>query len=280
MAGAVEWAAGQVGSAVVTVGELTGGMTSTMLALTHDDGTESVLRLIDREPWRTRGEGLAAREHETQVELAGTDVPAPRSLGLDAAGEACGAPGHLMTLVPGVTDDDRVDDASLGTLSEALAAVHTVVPSVAAREYESWAWEAKYVVPAWAEHPTAWEAAFDLLRAEPPAYEPTFIHRDFQLRNVLWTDDRVTGVVDWVETSTGPAWLDVAHCATNIALHRSPERAEAFVAAYTAVTGRVGDPYWEVMDAVGFLPPPGRDPMFTDPDQLRRLEQHLVARLR
>jgi hypothetical protein len=35
---------------------------------------------------------------------------------------------------------------------------------------------------------------------------------------VLWLGGRVTGVVDWVETSIGPAWLDVAHCSTNLAI--------------------------------------------------------------
>ena len=33
----------------------------------------------------------------------------------------------------------------------------------------------------------------------------------------LWSEGRVTGLVDWVETSTGPADLDVAHCASRLA---------------------------------------------------------------
>jgi hypothetical protein len=30
------------------------------------------------------------------------------------------------------------------------------------------------------------------------------------------------------------------------------------------------------MDVLGFLPPPGREPMFDDPTQLARLEEHLA----
>jgi hypothetical protein len=40
--------------------------------------------------------------------------------------------------------------------------------------------------------------------------------------DVLFTDTddgpRISGVVDWVETSWGPADLDVAHCSTNLVL--------------------------------------------------------------
>ncbi len=136
--------------------------------------------------------------------------------------------------------------------------------------------EEKLVVPAWAERPAAWEAAFELLRTPPPPYEPVFLHRDFAMRNVLWDDGQVSGVVDWVETSTGPAWLDVAHASTNLALRHGEGPAEAFASAYADLTGSRGDAYWDVMDVVGFLPPPGDEPFSTEPEQLRRLEAHLV----
>ena len=121
------------------------------------------------------------------------------------------------------------------------------------------------------------EAAFALLRTEPPAYEPCFIHRDFALRNVLWSGDEITGVVDWVETSIGPAWLDVAHCSSNIAVRQGNGPADAFAEAYAATTGREPQPYFDVMDLVGFLPPPGLPPIWSDPAMLVRLEERLVA---
>ena len=57
-----------------------------MLALTTARGERAVLRLMTKEPWRTHGAELTTREHETQLLLAGTDVPAPRSIALDADG--------------------------------------------------------------------------------------------------------------------------------------------------------------------------------------------------
>ena len=275
MRAAVAWAEATLGP-VTRVEELSGGWTSTILALSAESGP-AVLRLMTNEPWRTHGEELTTRESDVQRMLAGTAIPAPRTLALDATGASCGHPAHLMTLVPGHVSLDRTDAASLGTIAELLAAIHDVTPTAEVREYQSWAWEAKFVVPDWASSPALWEAAFDVLRSPVPGFEPTFLHRDFQPRNLLWTDDAITGVVDWPETSIGPAWLDVAHCATNLAILHGSGVADAFADGYVAVTGRTAQPYFDVMDVVGFLPPPGKKSLITDPTQLANLEARLAA---
>ena len=172
-----------------------------------------------------------------------------------------------MTLLPGHVDLDRVDDGEPETLAQVLAAIHDLRPAVRPRTYQSWAWSAKYVVPDWADDRAAWERAFAVLEQDPPPYDGTFLHRDFQPRNVLWTGPDLTGIVDWVETSWGPAWLDVAHCRTNLALQHGVEVADRFGAAYGALTGRVPAPYFDVMDVVGLLPPPGRRAFITDPGE-------------
>jgi aminoglycoside phosphotransferase (APT) family kinase protein len=248
-----------------------------MLALTTVRGDRAVLRLMTNEPWRTHGAELTTREHETQVMLADTDVPAPRSIALDADGALAGEAAHVMTLLPGAVDLDRTSDADLEALARMLAQIHDVRPDVRPRPYQSWAWPAKYVVPEWAREPSAWQRAFAILGEGPPAYEGTFLHRDFQPRNVLWTGPDVTGIVDWVETSWGPAWLDVAHCRTNLAIRHGTEVAHRFGAAYQRVTGREPQPHFDVMDVVGFLPPPGRRAFVTEPGERARLEAHLVG---
>jgi len=260
--------------------ELHGGLTSTMLALSNGSGDGSVLRLMTREPWRTHGASLTTREHEIQEMLVATAVPAPRSRALDAEGRFCGVPAHLMSLLPGRVELDRVDERSLDLLAGALHAIHRVSPTIEVRAYQSWAWEAKYVVPPWASDPGLWEDAFALLRTDPPDSEPCFLHRDFQPRNVLWSGGRISGVVDWVETSIGPAWLDVAHCSTNIAVRHGTEGADAFAAAYVARTGAVPQPYFDVMDIVGFLPPPGRQSFVSAADERERLEGRLRGVMR
>ncbi|HSE46556.1 MAG TPA: phosphotransferase [Gemmatimonadales bacterium] len=74
--------------------------------------------------------------------------------------------------------------------------MHDVRPSEPFRGYQSWAWEAKWVVPGWTRHPALWQRAFDVLAEGPPTYDPCFLHRDFGHRNLLWREGAVSGVVD------------------------------------------------------------------------------------
>lgn len=276
---ALTWASGTTGP-FTRVSELSGGWTSTMLALATGSGDELVLRLMTREPWRSHGPALTTRECDIQQMLSRTPVPAPHSRALDAYGRECGFPAHLMSLLPGQVDLDRVDEVSLDRLADLLATIHEISPTIEVRTYQSWAWEAKYTVPPWARDADLWEEAFALLRTDAPDYEPCFIHRDFQPRNVLWSDDRVSGVVDWVETSIGPAWLDVAHCCTNLGIGHGSETADLFAASYIARTGRKPQPYFDVMDIVGFLPPPGKEGFIKAKAERRRLEERLSSVMR
>ena len=233
---ALDWAGSAAGSPVASHERLEGGMTSRMLRLGHRDGSESVLRLMTNEPWRTHGAELTAREHAAQVFLAGTDVPAPTSIALDADGAACGVAAHLMSRLPG-RPRSEVDPDGLRAMAGLLATIHAQRPAEPFRAYQSWAWEAKWVVPSWTQHPDSWRRAFEVLAGPEPAYEPTFLHRDFGHRNLLWSDGVISGVVDWVETSTGPAWLDAAHAASNLAVMVGTEPAAAFLEEYAALAG-------------------------------------------
>lgn len=273
---AIAWAESITGSSIAGWVQLPGAMTSTMLALTDESGGRSVLRLMTNEPWRAHGAALTRREQSAQRVLATTLVPAPISLGLDPDGVAAGVSAHLMSRMPGAPVA-HVDDALLAAMSAMLTTIHDVQPAEPFRIFESWAWEAKWTVPEWTRHPVSWQNAFELLAADPPAYCPTFLHRDFSHRNLLWDGSVISGVVDWVETSTGPAWLDVGHAATNLAIGFGPGSAEDFLAAHAAEVGEGPEVYWLIMDAVGFLPPPGRAPMFSANGDLARLDDWLHA---
>ena len=273
---AVGWAGRAVGRPVRDVTPLTGGMTSRMLRLTHDRGEDSVLRLVTEEPWIRHGAELARREADTQLALAASHVPAPRSLGLDADGEHAGYAAHLMSWLPGDADAMRGDDEAVEAMAELLAAIHDVRIEPMQREFQSWAWPAKWVVPGFARDPRTWQRAFDALAEGNPPWERCFLHRDFGPHNLLWSGDRISGVVDWVETSSGPAWLDVAHGAANLALRHGTEVAGRFAAAYVSTTGRQPQPWFDVLDVVGFLPAPGGRAFPLGDAGWRRLEDHLA----
>lgn len=259
------WVEAVVGAPVSSAHALTGGCSSRMLGLHHRDGSETVLRQMVFEPWRKHAVGLLNREAEVQAMLAGV-VVAPTPLAVDADGSTTGEPSLLMSRLPGAIDLVRYDDEFLSALAESLLQVHRFRPRDGAwpRAYQSWAFESKRVVPPWSAVDGLYEEAFERLAAPAPAYAPTFLHRDFQPGNVLWHDGVVSGIVDWVETSTGPADLDVAHCASNLATLHGPEVAMAFRDAYVDAGGvlasdRDASLYWQLLDLVAFLPAGGRE---------------------
>ncbi|GAA1413638.1 hypothetical protein GCM10009639_67090 [Kitasatospora putterlickiae] len=115
--------------------------------------------------------------------------------------------------------------------------------------------------------PGLWRRAVDVIRREPPAYAPCFLHRDFHPGNVLFEGDgdgqRISGVVDWVETSWGPADLDVAHCSTALALLHGVPAGMGFADRYLAAGGTLAEDarahlYWRLLDALAFAPDAGK----------------------
>src|SRR5438046_2940923 len=76
-----------------------------------------------------------------------------------------------------------------------------------------------------------WGAAALVGAARAPACA-CFVHRDYQHFNLLWSDERLTGVLDWVEAGTGPRELDVGHCRLNLTILFSADVAERFLAIY------------------------------------------------
>ena len=288
----ISWAEEVWGRPVRDVRRLSGGWTSTILGLTARDGERAVLRLMTKEPWRTHAAQLLGRESEVQGQLVGTKVPAPRSLAVDPVGACAGSPAHLMTWLPGSLELTRADEGLLRRLARLLVDIHDHDPgSAVPRTYQSWATPSKRVVPEWAQRPEVWKQAFEELEQPPPAYRGTFLHRDFHLGNVLWDRGEVTGVVDWVETSWGPAGLDVAHTATYLAMLHGVDAADRFTSAYGDLSGEHpggrDQRYWDVMDVVGYLPDPAkvvqpwRDVGREVSDQVARsrLEQRLATLL-
>jgi aminoglycoside phosphotransferase (APT) family kinase protein len=156
-----------------------------------------------------------------------------------------------MTCVPGQvfltpTDPDRW----LGQMAAALARIHAA--DIDAPQWASWHDVNRLAIPEWSVHPDAWRKAIAIV-ADPPANPATcFIHRDYQHFNMLWSRQRLTGIIDWPNACVGPPEIDVGHCRLNLAVLFSADWAERFRRAYEAEAGRTVDSTWDVQAILSY----------------------------
>ncbi|WP_156722133.1 phosphotransferase family protein [Streptomyces apocyni] len=280
---------------------LRGGWTSQMRRLDvsgPDGGRSLVLRSFVKPFFVRHAEGLLNREAAILRLLATTDVPAATLVAVDATARYCDHPSLLMTLLPGsvhLANDGADQRAEL--LARQLLRIHQlpVTATDRPRPYQAWTSPERVSPPQETRRPELWRRAVDVIRRDPPDHRACFLHRDFHPGNVLFTGDgdglRISGVVDWVETSWGPADLDVAHCSTNLALLHGVPTGMRLADQYVAAGGTLAaDPaahlHWRLLDALAFAPyaekvgTPWRELGRTDlTDALlaRRLEDYLEA---
>jgi Ser/Thr protein kinase RdoA (MazF antagonist) len=141
----------------------------------------------------------------------------------------------------------------LRTLAESLARIHALdihVPYA----FESWNGTSPDSRPDWWCSESLWSRA-QALTAELPCFDARFIHRDYHPVNVLWEEDRISGIVDWINACMGPVGIDVAHCRLNLALMYGLDTADAFLDAYrAAVRDYRHNACWDMESALSALP--------------------------
>ena len=197
-------------------------------------------------------------------------MPAPRRLRAPCAAAAGQRPGRGECWRPGQPDDlaprpgtTRADGAGRDHRLGESRCGGTPAAGLGGNRPSTFSFRgpAEPEVPGWARWPALWQQAIDAWSAGPPATPYGLLHRDFHLGNTLWQSDRVTGLIDWAETSWGPPDLDVAHACSDFAMLHATADGEAFRAAYLRQGGRLDpDPdaarFWVVSDILGFLPDP------------------------
>lgn len=255
------WAQHHLDTPILDIVRVGGGLTDTIWSVQLDHADPVVLRYVDIDRWgevgrrHVLGEALACRLMES------SPVPTPRLIASDPTGVS-GAYANLTTWLPGSVRLGPLDDAALDALARAAAAVHAqpVAPADRPPAYVSWAPDDPEV-PLWTHRPELWTRAIAEYARPAPDTAYGLIHRDFHPGNVLWVGNGLTGLIDWTETSWGPADLDVSHAISNFAMLHDLGRAEVFLRAYAAAGGRRHpDPrvrrYWQIVDILGFLPDP------------------------
>jgi aminoglycoside phosphotransferase (APT) family kinase protein len=143
-------------------------------------------------------------------------------------------------------------------LARAAAQIHRVDAAGFRWKYRRYNDGDSLSVPAWSQQPEAWKRAIVVVQHPGPSYRECFVHRDYHPSNVLWSNGRVSGVVDWVNGCRGPAGIDVAWCRHNLANLHGVSVADDFLAAYTTAAGSdfQYDPHWDLMSVVELLPGP------------------------
>ena len=178
----------------------------------------------------------------------------PELIAAHASGiETGGTPALLMTRLPGrLVLSPKEPTLWLRQMARELARIHAL--QIDAPPYEPWFGPADLGPKPWAKEQAAWAEAARIVGAGLPSQPAAFLHRDYQHFNLLWTGQRLTGVVDWAEASAGPPSVDVAHCRWNLAVLFSVGMAEAFRLMYEAESGNATDPRFDLATLVGYGP--------------------------
>jgi aminoglycoside phosphotransferase (APT) family kinase protein len=244
------------GSARVVGGKrLTGGLTSIVHRLMVERNgrrEQYVLRWWpnrEHEAWIAR---TVLLETAVLMKLEGTNIPAPRVIG-SITDAALGGPAVLMTRLAGhmcLMPRDR--ERWLQQMAQMLARIHAL--ALDGKPFESWLDRSQLSPPPDASRADVWKEAIALVANEGAATRTCFLHRDYQHFNILWSRERLTGVVDWGEACIGPPEVDVGHCRLNLTLLFSADVADRFRAMYEAESGHRLDAWWDVHALLSYGP--------------------------
>jgi aminoglycoside phosphotransferase (APT) family kinase protein len=129
--------------------------------------------------------------------------------------------------------------------------------------------------PSWTSDPQLWQQAFEVAARPWPPFPPKLVHRDYHEGNTLFTERRLTGIIDWTTACSGPAAIDLAHMRMNLTWAFDPEVGDEYLARW----GTVGDPaawhpHWEVLEAIDWIGDGEVRPDHT-PERLARFEAYI-----
>lgn len=250
----LDWVAASMGrgSRVVGHSRLTGGVNSAVHRLTverHDTRTFVVLRQYPAGSIALRT--AMEKEIANLKVVAGSGLPVPTILATDVAGAATGgAPSLLMTRLPGHVHLDPADHRPwIERIAEFAVRLHSVdLPAPTFRPWaDSWITpRGQFQVPAGAQKPAIWKAAFEAMELPPPEDDAVFLHCDYLPVNLLWSRGKITGLTDWNSIHRGSRAIDVGQCRRYLASLYSPDWAEELRSLYESIAGVPLHPWWDL----------------------------------
>ncbi|WP_188496142.1 phosphotransferase family protein [Pullulanibacillus pueri] len=235
------------------------GATSSLLYKIEAENKTAVLRLYNNQEWLNKEPDLAQHE-AASLDWAHQVLPSkvPKVLAVDETGKYCDLPAVLMSFVEGdVQIQPQTLDPWLRELASILSTLHsTPFPQEFDWHYFAYSDVETLQVPEWTRHPDLWKKAIHLSQCLPPEDQQRIIHRDFHPVNVLWSDGRISGIVDWVNACIGPIGVDVGHCRMNLVALFGVEAAERFLHYYCTFNPTFRYTlYWDLVSYLDFVYP-------------------------
>ncbi|MFC4036068.1 phosphotransferase family protein [Streptomyces polygonati] len=169
------------------------------------------------------------REHRVISALAGTPVPVPATISLCEDPKVLGAPFYVMEFVRGTPYRDERQLRAIGpertraavlTLTDTLVDLHAVDPAAVGLagfgrpegflDRQLRRWGKQLDASRSRDLPGVDELHARLGATLPSSPEPTIVHGDYRLDNVLIDDDgRLTAVLDWEMSTLGDPLTDL-----------------------------------------------------------------------
>ena len=183
-------------------------------------------------------------------------APTPEPIACDADGEWFGTAAIVMTALPGEPQLFPADVARwTEELARALVQLHdTSVPDFEPRRAPRWQrWKP------WEDDPDErLQAIAEVVRGLgeiAPGGVACFTHDDYHPGNVVFVDDRLSGVVDWAFVTLEPRESAVAYCRKDLAIFPGGDAPDLFLGAYEAELGARLEhlDYWEVLHGAGAM---------------------------
>jgi len=250
--GTKAWVEEVSGQPIIEVEPLLGGLSSSVHRCLGQDRTYVVVRHITDQQWLEREPGLIHSEATTLELLSGSAVPAPKLLGSDPAGGRL-----LMSYLDG---EVRSDIAHIGAHSDTIADMAVSIAAVELpsnhdlKQWASWV-PVDAEPPSWGDH-ALWTEAIEVFETRRPLAEPAgLLHRDLHPLNLLWDNDTIVGVVDWVNACIGHRYAELGHCRWNLTVLGAKTAADAFLGRYLQ-SGPGYDPYdpwWDIVPVLSFI---------------------------
>ena len=247
----LEWAADVVGTHdFEQVEALPGGSASSVwrLVAETDRGPLAVVakqlqpRVVELDA------GLIGREVRVLEALRPLDLPVPEPLASDPDGICSGRPALLMSLVEGeLLQGEAALRAAIPEFVGAILLWQTRARDVVAgRRFEPW-----FDVSEPRPHPLSaraelWARAAEIAQRFPAPLATGFIHRDPHPANMLFSEGRLAGVIDWPHAGRGPRGVDVSRMAINLACALDVDATRELRERWEHATGERHDPLLDV----------------------------------